>query len=173
MSRTRISVAPTSVNSSITTAILFFSTIELTATQPSSSKALMVGALFPGVITVAFASLVRSTLYWQSTNFCAAIIYALAWRVRDFLEGLDILITPRIRDARSSTNAGFEGFFDLTRMAVLDTTVSIAIKPAAFMVSPDSKTVSHCTQLCQRSTYQRDRRFHLLHPERMQPQHFH
>jgi hypothetical protein len=50
----------------------------------------------------------------------------------------DILITPSIRDAIRSTKAGFVGDFDLTSTAVLDMTVSMAIKPAAFMVSPDS-----------------------------------
>jgi len=66
---TRISVAPTAVSSSITVAIFFFSTIELTATQPSSSSALMVGARLPGVILVAFVSVSRLTLYWQRTYF--------------------------------------------------------------------------------------------------------
>jgi hypothetical protein len=47
-------------------------------------------------------------------------------------------MTPLIREAMSSTNAGFDGFLDCTRIAVLDTTVSIAFRPAAFMVSPDS-----------------------------------
>ena len=63
IARTIISVAPTSVNSSITVAIFFFSTMELTATQPSSSNALMVGARFPGVICVALGSLSLWTLY--------------------------------------------------------------------------------------------------------------
>jgi hypothetical protein len=70
---TKISVAPTSVNASMTVAICFFSTIELTATQPSSSSALIVGARLPGVIFVASGSLARWTLYWQSTYFWAAI----------------------------------------------------------------------------------------------------
>jgi hypothetical protein len=74
ISSTKISCAPASVNSSITVAILFFSTIELTATQdPSPSNALTVGALFPGVIFVAAVSFVRSMLYWQRTCFCAAV----------------------------------------------------------------------------------------------------
>lgn len=73
ISNTKISVAPTLDNSSIAVAIFFFSTIELTATQPSSSKALMVGALFPGVILLASLRLERLTLYWQRTYFCAAI----------------------------------------------------------------------------------------------------
>jgi hypothetical protein len=48
----------------MTVAIFFFSTIELTATQaPSPSSALTVGARLPGVIFVAAASFVRSTLY--------------------------------------------------------------------------------------------------------------
>jgi hypothetical protein len=50
----------------------------------------------------------------------------------------DLLITPAILEAIKSTKAGFEGRFDLTSTAVLDTTVSIAFRPAAFMVSPDS-----------------------------------
>lgn len=49
-----------------------------------------------------------------------------------------VLMTPRILEAIKSTNAGFVGFFDLMRTAVLDTTVSIAFKPAALIVSPDS-----------------------------------
>ena len=50
-------------------------------------------------------------------------------------------MTPKILEAIRSTSAGFVGFLDLTRTAVLDTTVSIAFKPAAFIVSPDSVTV--------------------------------
>lgn len=56
----------------MTVAICFFSTIELTATQPSSSSALIVGARLPGVIFVAEASFDLWTLYWQRTYFCAA-----------------------------------------------------------------------------------------------------
>jgi hypothetical protein len=47
-------------------------------------------------------------------------------------------MTPNIRDAIRSTKAGLVGFFDLMRTAVLATTVSIACRPAAFIVSPDS-----------------------------------
>ena len=50
-------------------------------------------------------------------------------------------MTPKILEAIRSTSAGFVGFLDLTRTAVLDTTVSIAFKPAAFIVSPDSVMV--------------------------------
>jgi hypothetical protein len=56
-----------------------------------------------------------------------------AWNRRD------VLITPRIREAIRSTIWGFEGFFDLMRIAVLETTVSMGFKPAAFIVSPDSR----------------------------------
>jgi hypothetical protein len=52
--------------------------------------------------------------------------------------GGNVLMTPSIREAIRSTNAGFVGDLDLIRTAVLDTTVSIAFSPAAFMVSPDS-----------------------------------
>jgi hypothetical protein len=73
ISSTKISWAPTSVKSSIAVAIFFLSTIELTATHsPSPSNALIVGARLPGVICVAAASFVRSTLYWQRTYFWAA-----------------------------------------------------------------------------------------------------
>lgn len=34
--------------------------------------------------------------------------------------------------------AGLEGAFDLMRMAEVSTTVSMALRPAAFIVSPDS-----------------------------------
>jgi hypothetical protein len=47
-------------------------------------------------------------------------------------------MTPFIRDAMRSTRAGLDGYFDLTNIAVLETTVSIAFNPAAFIVSPDS-----------------------------------
>lgn len=60
---TKISVAPIFVRLSITVAINFFSTIELTATHPSSSSVVIVGARFPGVIEVAALRLVRFTLY--------------------------------------------------------------------------------------------------------------
>lgn len=53
ISITKTSVAPTAVRSSILVAILLFSTIAFTATQSESSKAVIVGARFPGVISVA------------------------------------------------------------------------------------------------------------------------
>ena len=49
-------------------------------------------------------------------------------------------MTPRIREAIRSTSFWLEGCFDLIKTAVLVTTVSIALRPAAFIVSPDSKT---------------------------------
>lgn len=58
-----------------------------------------------------------------------------------FLIWVYLLMTPRILEAMRSTVAGFEGFLDLMSTAELDTTVSIAFRPAAFMVSPDSE---HC-----------------------------
>ena len=51
----------------------------------------------------------------------------------------DVPMTPRIREAMRSTICGFDGFLDLMRIAVLDTTVSMGFKPAAFIVSPDSR----------------------------------
>jgi hypothetical protein len=51
----------------------------------------------------------------------------------------DLPMTPLTREAMRSTIWEFEGFFDLMRIAVLDTTVSIGFKPAAFIVSPDSR----------------------------------
>ena len=49
-----------------------------------------------------------------------------------------IPMTPFIRSVIKSTRAGFEGCFDFMSTAVLSTTVSMAFRPAAFMVSPDS-----------------------------------
>ena len=72
MFRTRISVAPTASKSSMTVAMLFFSTIALTATHPGSSRAVTVGARFPGVILQAVPSVSRGMLYWQRTYFFAA-----------------------------------------------------------------------------------------------------
>jgi hypothetical protein len=72
ISNTRISVAPTSVRSSMTVAMRFLSTMELTANHPSSSRDVMVGARWPGVILVARCSRERLTLYWQRTYFWAA-----------------------------------------------------------------------------------------------------
>ena len=63
ISSTKISVAPTFVSSSITLAICFFSTIELTATQFCISNAVIVGARLPGVILVAVSRSARATLY--------------------------------------------------------------------------------------------------------------
>lgn len=51
--------------------------------------------------------------------------------------GRDVLITPRIRGVMRSTRE-LVVFLDLTSTAVLSTTVSMAWRPAAFMVSPDS-----------------------------------
>lgn len=50
-------------------------------------------------------------------------------------------MTPFIRAVIRSTRVGFEGCFDFMRTAVLSTTVSIAFRPAAFIVSPDSRDV--------------------------------
>lgn len=72
MFKTRMSEAPTAVSWSMTVAMAFFSTIELTATQPSSSSAVTVGARLPGVIFVAAGSFSRWMLYWQRTYFWAA-----------------------------------------------------------------------------------------------------
>ena len=47
-------------------------------------------------------------------------------------------MTPSILEAMRSTKAGLVGLLDLMRTAVLEITVSIAFKPAAFIVSPDS-----------------------------------
>lgn len=62
-----MSDAPTLSSSSMTVAIFFFSTMELTATQPSSSRAVIVGARLPGVICEATDSPERGMLYWQRT----------------------------------------------------------------------------------------------------------
>ena len=70
---TNISVAPQAVSSSMTVAIFSFNTIELTATHAGSSRAVTVGARFPGVILAATSRLSRATLYWQRMNFWAAI----------------------------------------------------------------------------------------------------
>jgi hypothetical protein len=90
------------------------------------------------VILVACVSFERWTLYWQRTYFCATGGCQLLNKRGG--KGA-LLMTPKILEAIRSTSAGFVGFFDLTRTAVLDTTVSIAFKPAAFIVSPDSVTV--------------------------------
>lgn len=66
---TRISFAPQAVNSSITVAMRFDSTMALTATQPAFSSVVIVGAVVPGVILVAVSSSERSMLYWQRTYF--------------------------------------------------------------------------------------------------------
>ena len=103
----------------MTQAIRFFSTMELTATQPSLSSDVTVGARFPGVILVASGRLLRRILYWHRTYF---------WAV----------MTPRIRDAISSTISGLDGDRDLIRTDCDLTTVSMALSPAARIVSPDS-----------------------------------
>ena len=70
---TNTSVAPQAVSSSIALAILSFGTIELTAAHSGSSSAWIVGALFPGVIFMAFSRRRRGMLYMQRTYFCAAV----------------------------------------------------------------------------------------------------
>ena len=72
MLSTSISVAPQAVNSSMTDAMFSFGTMELTATHSGSSRAVTVGARFPGVILVAVSRPPRAMLYWQRMNFCAA-----------------------------------------------------------------------------------------------------
>ena len=63
ISSTRISVAPAAVNSSMTVAICFFSTIALTAAQSGVSNAVTVGARLPGVIRVPIWRSARGMLY--------------------------------------------------------------------------------------------------------------
>ena len=72
MLNTNISVAPQAVSSSMTDAMFSFSTMELTATHSESSRAVIVGARFPGVIFVPFFKFLRAMLYWQRIYFCAA-----------------------------------------------------------------------------------------------------
>ena len=50
-------------------------------------------------------------------------------------------MTPFIRAVIRSTRVEFEGCLDFMSMAVLSTTVSMAFRPAAFIVSPDSRDV--------------------------------
>ena len=47
-------------------------------------------------------------------------------------------MTPLMREAIRAVNFWFEEVFDLMRTAVLSTTVAMSLRPAAFMVSPDS-----------------------------------
>ena len=71
-------------------------------------------------------------------------------------------MTPNIREEMRSTIAGLVGCLDLTRTAVLETTVSIACSPAAFIVSPDSIMLAHLIFLEIKITYQQDLRSRLL-----------
>lgn len=57
------------------TAMLSFETMLETATQSGKSSAVMVGALFPGVIFVAISKRERLTLYVQRTYFWAAATF--------------------------------------------------------------------------------------------------
>ena len=56
----------------MTDAMFSFSTIELMATHSGSSRAVTVGARFPGVIFAAISRSFRAMLYWQRMYFCAA-----------------------------------------------------------------------------------------------------
>lgn len=176
MAKTKISCAPTVVNLSITVAIFFFSTIELTATQPSSSKALTVAARLPGVISTALPRSDRFTLYWQSTYFCAAGIQCQSCDGRSTGYKRSPM-TPLIRDAIRSTRSGLHGFFDLMRIAVLSTTVAIAFNPAALMVSPDSDKEESINKAAWNSqmahTYRLDPRLHPRRQEHKPSRHYH
>ena len=69
--------------------------------------------------------------------------------------------------------AEFDGCFDLTRMAVLETTVSMAFNPAAFIVSPDS---GDCQRLCfpkAQDTNRQDPQCHQQRPVHKLPPHSH
>ena len=52
--------------------------------------------------------------------------------------GVHSLITPFILAVINSTNLGSDACFDLMRIALDETTVEIALRPAARIVSPDS-----------------------------------
>lgn len=60
------------------------------------------------------------------------------------MKGVDLQITPCILEAIRSTKVLLEGFFDLIRIAFVEMTVSMASRPAAFIVSPDSKARLMC-----------------------------
>lgn len=109
--------------SSITVAMSLRNTIACTATHPSSSSGVTVGALRPGVMLDARTRSWRETLYVQRTYFCA-------------------VITPLIRLAMISTSFGSEGCLERIRIAVDSITVAIGFRPAARIVSPDSVIVS-------------------------------
>lgn len=59
-------------------------------------------------------------------------------------------MTPRILDAISSIRS-LLAFLDLIRIAVLSTTVSMAFRPAAFIVSPDSAWISTAQNTLEKS----------------------
>lgn len=82
-------------------------------------------------------------------------------------------MTPFMREAMRSTIAGFEGFLDLTSIAVLETTVSIALRPAAFIVSPDSVCFSLRASCLVGCPYQLDPLCHLRRLKHRLLQHFH
>lgn len=50
----------------------------------------------------------------------------------------DVLITPRIREQIRSISSGWEGCLDLIRTAEVSRRVAMGLRPAAFIVSPDS-----------------------------------
>lgn len=61
-------------------------------------------------------------------------------------------MTPRILDSIVLISCGFDGCFDLMRIAVVSKTVAIGFSPAAFMVSPDS-AYQNISQLPQSYVY--------------------
>lgn len=99
MPRTKISDAPTLVSSSITIATFFFSTMDETATHPSSSSAVIVGARFPGVILQASDRSWRGMLYWQRTYFCAANVSISSQWTSEQAKFLGMILTDNATDS--------------------------------------------------------------------------
>src|SRR5438270_8062248 len=87
-----------------------------------------------------------------------------------------LLITPFIRAVMSSTNRGSVGRLFFIKTACVSITVAIALRPAAFMVSPDSvTTLAHCGRSVPGSgvqTHLQDRQSHRRHLRRKRPQHY-
>ena len=78
--------------------------------------------------------------------------YAVSKYVQPRLTKIHLLMTPLIRDVMSSMSLGSDGCFDRMRTAVLSITVEIGFKPAALIVSPDSRSCEYSYTTCERKS---------------------
>jgi hypothetical protein len=153
----------------MTTAMFFFATITLTATQLPSTRGVMVGARFPGVILVAASRFDRSMLYTQRTYCCAATMLSADDPCQGTEAPTDDTLNSRSNQLNEFRVGGVTGFDENCsarhdRLNCLQASHSHRL--ARFLPS-----LALALSPGLHSTHQPNPRFHQHHPTRMRLRH--